>query len=298
MIAVLLPSAAAALSAPASPGAALQSWREARINGLGAVFDASRYHAQVLIVDDDGLRARTAESLLERVAIWADAGWWIYPHACSLGNPTFDKASLRNACAPLDLPANRLLAPLSSFDVSDVTDGGYDLILCVDTDVQQRVRALVRQEAGDDDDIDATVLSLCDFLAIGGDRIDALDDELRSLVARQSVAAGGAVGSLVELPRAYPSHSQDWARLVAASALCSAGLVTFLKAEFDDFFVGAFNELLEVWYRRPEDVGVGFAECEEAMRRYIVTGGLTLEQRQELFEAHRERLRERFAEAA
>ena len=34
------------------------------------------------------------------------------------------------------------------------------------------------------------------------------------------------------------------------------------------------------------------------MRRYIVTGGLTLEQRQELFEAHRERLRERFAEAA
>ena len=85
---------------------------------------------------------------------------------------------------------------------------------------------------------------------------------------------------------------------MAASALCSAGLVTFLKAEFDDFFVGAFNELLEVWYRRPEDVGVGFAECEEAMRRYIVTGGLTLEQRQELFEAHRERLRERFAEAA
>ena len=30
MIAVLLPSAAAALSAPASPGAALQSWRDAR----------------------------------------------------------------------------------------------------------------------------------------------------------------------------------------------------------------------------------------------------------------------------
>ena len=66
MIAVLLPSAAAALSAPASPGAALQSWREARINGLGAVFDASRYHAQVLFVDDDGLRATDASGKRRR----------------------------------------------------------------------------------------------------------------------------------------------------------------------------------------------------------------------------------------
>ena len=34
---------------------------------------------QVLFVDDDASRARTCEALLERVAGWADAGWWLPP---------------------------------------------------------------------------------------------------------------------------------------------------------------------------------------------------------------------------
>ena len=72
-------------SSPSSPSpqAVVHAWRAERLDRFAASFDASRYHAQVLFVDDDGARARTCEALLERVAIWSDAGWWIYPHSAT-----------------------------------------------------------------------------------------------------------------------------------------------------------------------------------------------------------------------
>ena len=138
---------------------------------------------------------------------------------------------------------------------------------------------------------DAAVLSLCDFLAIGGDRIECLDEELRDLVAAEYQGIAG----IVELPRAYPGADlTEWRRMLAACTLACAGMTTFLKAEFDSYFVTSFNELLEAHYKRPADLSVSWEECEEAMRRHIVTGGLTIGQRRELFDAHQASLRARF----
>ena len=38
-----------------------------RLTRFAASFDGSRYHSQVLFVDDDGARARTCEALLEKM---------------------------------------------------------------------------------------------------------------------------------------------------------------------------------------------------------------------------------------
>jgi len=278
-----------------NPAAALQRWREERINLFGSVLDCSRYHVQVLIVDDDALRARTCEAMLEKVALWADAGWWIYPHSTSLGSPVYDlddRTRLSEICAPFKLSKQCLSSATSEFDVNDVLDGTYDLVVCVDVEVQEKVRSLVKQAVANDPaaEPDATVLSLCDFLAIGGNRLDTLDEELSDLVASQYFKG---LPGLMELPRAYTSQKEEWSRILAACALSCAGMTTYLKDLFDNYVVTAFNDLLEAHYRRAEHLNVSWDECERAMRRHIVTGGLTIQQRQELFEAHQTKLRTR-----
>ena len=70
-----------------------------------AQFDASRYHVQVLFVDDDGVRARVCEALLERVAEWADAGWWVYPNSATIC------ANVMDGDAP---PPSRMSVPVLS----------------------------------------------------------------------------------------------------------------------------------------------------------------------------------------
>ena len=62
-----------------TPSSVLAEWRASRVSSLN--LDASRFHFQVLFVDDDNQRARIAECLTEQLAAWGDAGWWIYPHS-------------------------------------------------------------------------------------------------------------------------------------------------------------------------------------------------------------------------
>lgn len=274
------------LVASLTPSGMLHKWRTERITAFGESFDASRYHVQVLFVDDDGVRARVCEALLERVAEWADAGWWVYPSAASIGPAVRDgdgplPSVLRNL--PFKLATNRLTAPAAVLHESDVC-GGYDVIVCTDLTVLERVRGFATECGGDD----TVVLSACDFLATGSERLDALDDELRELVAPEYAS----LCNMFELPDALPSGAPDeWRRFMAASALCCASLTCFMKEAFDHYFVSAFDELLNVHYNAAEHADVTFEACELALRRHIVTGGLSAKQRRQRFEAHLEQLR-------
>ena len=316
----------ASSTAPASsPMAAMSEWRLARVRRFGHTFDASRYHAQVLFVDDDGARARTCEAVLERVAMWADAGWWIYPHAASTANNVADGdgalPSLLETGRSLGLCTTRLNAPAATIGASDLLD--YDLICCVDLPTMEAVQALAREvdgrcvpavadvplvsdEAGsggqagsggssdvDEDTVEARVVCLTDFLAYRSerdaysDRIAALDDEMRSLVAPHYSWAA----TLSELPSAAPSDKEAWSKLLAVTALSCASLTSFLKERIDDWFVEAFIELLQSTYPTAALLeGVGWQDAEDVLRRHIVTGGLTIEERRRLFLEHRDRV--------
>jgi hypothetical protein len=278
-----------------SPAAAMQQWRTMRLEGFRRVYDPSRYHVQVLFVDDDGYRARTCEAMLERVAEWADAGWWIYPHAASIGivsDGDSAPASLRETAARYDLSRARIEAPAARLDPSDL-NGAYDLIVCVDLAVLEQVRAMLRvgsdepppssaSEVPAAEADDAAVLSLCDFLACGGERMEALDDELRALVAPQyqAILNGG-----IELPSVGP-RSDKWEALLALTTLCCAGMTTFLKESIDQYFEDAYTGLLATHYPAASDADVPWPVAEEALRRHIVTGGLDMGVRRRLFEEH------------
>ena len=61
------------LTTALSPQGVLAEWQAARVRSLDV--DHTRYHAQVLFVDDDNARARMAECCADTLAHWADAGW-------------------------------------------------------------------------------------------------------------------------------------------------------------------------------------------------------------------------------
>mgnify|MGYP007125182726 CR=1 FL=1 len=118
------------------------------------------------------------------------------------------------------------------------------------------------------------------------DRTAALDDGLRTLVARHYASA-----SPMELPSAVPSRHEEWEPMLAAAALSCAGLTAFLKERIDAFFVDAFDALLAASWPTAADVSaVEWPEAEAVMRRHQVTGGLSPQQREQLFDAYRERL--------
>ena len=63
---LLLSSGASALSSlPSSPTSLLRQWRAERARATAAQLDPSRYHLQLLFVDDDNARGRVAEGMLE-----------------------------------------------------------------------------------------------------------------------------------------------------------------------------------------------------------------------------------------
>ena len=78
---------------------------------------------------------------------------------------------------------------------------------------------------------------------------------------------------------------------LATCALCCAGITAFLKARFDGYFDDQTRALLAEAYPTAElAAATTWEEAEAFMRRHQVTGGLTVERRRELFEAHRESL--------
>ena len=244
-----------------TPSAALLQWRATRLSRFANSFDASRYHAQVLFVDDDGSRARVCEAILERVAMWADAGWWIYPHSASTSTNVDDgqepPPSLLRSSERLRLCPARISARASTLDPSDLVH--YDIVLCADLSTLEQVRALASSHAdgggfGQGEWNDDAVLCVADFLSsfssasaaaspdadgvvpgsgpgdgVGwgtADRMEALDDEMRDFIAPHY----REVSALLELPSVYPSQPEEWERLLAACALACAGLTDFLKA--------------------------------------------------------------------
>ena len=77
-------------------------------------------------------------------------------------------------------------------------------------------------------------------------RMDALDDEMRSLIAPHY--ARGVAG-LTELPSVGPRDPEAWERLLAATALSCSGLTVFLKDAIDAWFLRAYDELLRALLR-------------------------------------------------
>jgi hypothetical protein len=268
-----------------TPQGALEEWQKARVQSLDV--DASRYHAQVLFVDDDNTRGRMAECCADALAHWADAGWWIYPHSCCL---TEDQA-LRSD------PRQEAILTSLGFDGTRVTAAGaalakedldaYDLVICADAAVRDAVLAL-----GDDESYETSVRLLKDFATVADARSRALFDGLDvALAARARKRQDG--GAIVFAGADAQSDRDGFDALLESTLVLTAALVVFLKDSFDASFTESFNSLLRTHFYDERHVDARWAEAEPALRRHIVTGALDPRERERLFDAHMVGLRQR-----
>ena len=276
------------MSSALTPQGVLGEWQAARIKSLDV--DASRYHAQVLFVDDDNARARMAESCADALARWADAGWWIYPHACSLR--TEDQALIEN-------PRQEAILTSLGFDGARVTAAGaalakedldaYDLIVCADAAVRDAVLAL-----GGDESYETSVRLLEDFATVADARSRALFDGLDDALAQRARSRQDG-GELVVEGADAQSDRDGFDALLESTLVLTAALVVFLKDSFDASFVDSFNSLLRTHFYDERHVDARWTDAEPALRRHIVTGALDPRERERLFDAHMAGLRRRLS---
>ena len=247
----------------ASPAAVLNQWRAERLRQWARRLDNRyekeyiyqgrarsdlRYRTQILIVDGNGLRARLAEAVLdrlcERVSATCDC---MSSHLTAHTNPT---KSFLDAAVTLGLSKESLEASARPLKPTDflAASSRWDLIVCADLDTLERVKALARaanaveRKGGNVQRIewsdraqweqwsshpsgvgmDASVLCLTDFLYTGAPPADTgrLPAELRNLVAPmyelgdRTPAADLIDRELTGLPRMDAMEEDDRAAMV------------------------------------------------------------------------------------
>ena len=288
----LTASRALASSSTGSPSAGLQLWRASRLrswsHALNQRFDREyhafgmartdlRYRTQILVVDDDGVSARICEAVLDRLCEALDAD--VDALAASVNPASRPSTELCHACAALGLSAVPLEAGTVELSASALlTASRWDLVLCTNLDVLERVRSLARavnaidstggalpssadrEEAvlrwsahpsGEGGDASVLCITDCVSSALPG-RKQGLPSALLQIVdrfesAQQVDGAGPGALALVELPRS-PHRDEIGAEqhraledLAAAAALSCCGFASFLEQAMRDHAQRAFR---------------------------------------------------------
>ena len=314
MLTLLLTTTAIGL--PAGPSSALNTWRTSRLTrwsrSLDRRFDAEfryrgkprpdlRYRTQILVLDSDGCRARICEALLDKLCEAVDAD--VDTAASFLGATSPAPPSLLQANDALQLSRLPLVAAARQLRPVDLQiSSRWDVVICVDSSLCERVRALARAtnavhsaggsleaadgwagEGGDllrcwgsdpsGDGTDASVLCLSDFLATAVPAYDCgrLPDALRSLVAPMydagdTDASGQVDRALVDMPAALDETAGEeaWDDLYGAAAACCCGLVSYLTAAMREHATRHFWRDLYDTFGRPPDAARGL--CWEQAR--------------------------------
>ena len=138
------------LSSSLSLGTGLRDWQRLRARETADALDASRYHLQILFVDEGDGKGRIAEGLLARVGEWNDAVNILFPASTSVCDPSKPVDVRPNAeavavCASLELCASRSKAEGSYFDMSYLES--YDLVVALNDDIRQLIMRSLPSEA-------------------------------------------------------------------------------------------------------------------------------------------------------
>lgn len=285
----------------------LNEWRRARVSETAGSIDASRYHLQILFVDDDNERGRIAEGLFERISVFNDLGFWLYPWSATVSSGT--KISLRTpsvgslaVCQALSLCPESSRRPGALLNDADFDY--YDMIVCLDDDVRAAIFRTLSPEK--QDFYDRRIVLLSDFIGVYDSEdplvlLNMLQPDLTGRCAglmlsgemwSDSMRAKPTKGvGLILSPDGMVVPSDDpWPTAQAAMILATAGLTKFCRTTIDESFSTAFDCLLETYFYREEDLLLSIREADEVIRRNTISGFFSLEERQRRFEAHREKL--------
>ena len=287
----------ASLSLTGGPTGALDMWRTSRLTQWSRVVDRRfdeeyhafgkvrvdlRYRTQVLVVDGDGVRARLCEAVFDRLFENVDADVDSMASSMEVSRTSRRPTSaLCDAVDSLGLSRLSLEAGARQLQPNDLLlSSRWDVVVCADLDVLERVRALARatnaQERtsgtvlGSDwgaegrsdweqwsshpsgEGTDASVLCLTDFLASGLPPASAakLPTQMQQLIAPPEQLGDTAVlvelidRSIVDLPQLDAADEPVRAAVddvVGAAAVCCAQLVAYLEALMREHATRAFE---------------------------------------------------------
>ncbi|KAL7555049.1 hypothetical protein ACHAWF_018643 [Thalassiosira exigua] len=308
-----------------SPGSSdvpfsLSAYQRARAKETSDQLDASRFHFQILFVDDDNFRGRIAEGMLARIAEYNDALFTLFPYSATVeGSPKAppDATAPEGAvavCESLGLCSSTCSEDGTSFDLSYLDQ--YDLIVALDDEIQSLILRSLPPESG----YEGKCRLLSEFLSVdfcGIQNKDGVTDKSLQDVIEPGLwerampyynltkdSSSSIFSDWVipddDQPRLVLSESGaailnqiGWPLVEAAMLIACAGITRFCLDTMDTQFDAAFDSLLGAHFHRLEhlDFSIEQAEAQLCLGSSAVTGYFSPKERRARIEKHFEELR-------
>lgn len=298
------------------------SYQKTRSLETSRSLDSTRFHFQILFVDNDNAKGRIAEGLLARVAEYNDAMVVLFPGSSTITNaqssPT-DAAAPEGAlhvCASLGLCSFRSEEIGTAFSLSFLDE--YDLVIAMDEDIRSLILRSVTTENADHYAQKCKALSEFLNLDFCGSTKDALLDMLEPDLRERSEPFSDVVHSSIHIdnifrdtkvpvnPRAISRiimneqgaavpNTMDWPVVEASMILASAGITRFCLDTIDFQFNAAFETLLERNMYKKEHLEMKWETVDEQLGRCnaSVCGYFSPKQRKEKFDQYYKTLQEK-----
>ncbi|KAL7544027.1 hypothetical protein ACHAXR_013450 [Thalassiosira sp. AJA248-18] len=310
----------------------LSAYQKARAKETSKQLDASRFHFQILFVDNNNFHARIAEGMMARIAEYNDALFTLFPYSATIeASPKapIDPAAPQEAvaiCDSLGLCLTTCSDDGTSFNLSDLDQ--YDLIIAVDDEIQNLIlRSLPPSSEG----YENKCRSLSEFLSVNFCGVENSEDITTQTIqdmiepgmwekaepyykaafdSSSSSSGGGDIFSeskssdvynprmiLNEHGAAIPNQS-GWPLVEAAMLVACAGITRFCLDTIDAQFDQAFAQLLgRHFYRREHlDNMMSIEDADDQLRlgSLSVTGYFSPKERHARIRNHFEELRSKF----
>lgn len=310
-----------------SPGSSespfsLSVYQKARAKETSNQLDASRFHFQILFVDNDNFHGRIAEGMLAQIAEYNDALFTLFPYSATIeASPKapMDSAAPEEAvsvCDTLGLCSTTCSEDGTAFDLSYLDQ--YDLIIALDDDIQSLILRSLPADSG----YEQKCRLLSEFLSInfcGIQNKDGITDKSLQDMIEPSLwerakpfydlvknspsdmfADSTTTWNDVYQPRMILTESGaavpnqvGWPLVEAAMLVSCAGITRFCLDTMDAQFDTAFQSLLGMHFHRLEDLDMSTQQADDQLRlgSLSVTGYFSPKQRHTRIENHFEELR-------
>lgn len=306
-----------------SPGSgdgpfSLSNYQRARARETSDQLDASRFHFQILFVDDDNFHGRIAEGVLAKVAEYNDALFTLFPYSATIteasSSAPLDPAAPEEAvavCETLDLCSVTCSEDGTSFNLSYLDQ--YDLIIALNDDIQSMILRSLPSDSG----YEHKCRLLSEFLSMHFCGIQSKDEitseSLQNMMEATMWDRAKPFYDLVKdsssdifldskttwddvyQPRmmlsengaAVPNQT-GWPLVESAMLVACAGITRFCLDTMDVQFDTAFQRLLDAHFHRKEHLDFTIEQADDQLRlgSLSITGYFSPKERHARIKSH------------
>ena len=308
----------------------LAAYQRARAKETSAQLDASRFHFQILFVDNNNFHGRIAEGMLAKIAEYNDALFTLFPYSATIDSsyeaPLDSSAPLEamDICESLELCTTKCSEDGTSFNLSYLDE--YDLIIALNDEVQSLILASLPPgcEGYEQKCRTLSEFTSVDFCGIQnkvGVTRQSLQDMIEPMLWKRikpfvgvgtgdegsnfSSILSNSKASDINSPAIVLSESggaianpNSWPVAEAAMIMACAGITRFCLDTMDAQFDAAFTALLNRHFYQSEHVGISVKDADDQLRlgSLSVTGYFSPKERHTRISRHFDELRSKLCE--